>query len=71
MSASYPFLALARNHGVDYGLVLSFADYSVAEPGASPTIWQERAIAELPALVKKAIIKTVKLESSRCELISK
>lgn len=53
MSTSYPFLAIARKHNVDYGNVLSYADTIMDDrvrPGflQSLSFWQRKAFRELP-----------------------
>lgn len=48
---SYPYLTIAREHGVDYGVVLAFADAvrkklrqrSGAEMGLDLDVWETRA----------------------------
>lgn len=47
MSESYPYLALARKHGADYGLVLTYDDLLVGRVAA----WEiagQRAVDNLP-----------------------
>ena len=73
MSASYPFLSIARNNNCDYGLVLSYADmtkkylkqYHV--PGywlynsreRASNVWQQQARDQLDGETKRQIIEQV------------
>lgn len=54
MSNSYPFLALARKNNMDYGLVLSYADF-VKNRNCCMPFWQAKASRVLPEVIKADI----------------
>lgn len=65
MSDSYPFLALARASGEDYGTVLSYADLLGTSPSVTPTYWQRNAMWTLPLDVKENVKAAIFAEEFR------
>jgi len=63
---SYPYLKIAREHGVDYGAVLSFLD-AYKKQFNNMTYWERRAVNKIQSHdhtatgsgVKNAIIKVL------------
>jgi hypothetical protein len=64
--SSYPYLNYARANGLDYGMVLSYADLVEAahdgEPTVKPTVWQWRAMETLSLEHKAAIAEVYHVE---------
>lgn len=59
-SRSYPYLWIARAYDVDYGDVLSYADWLlVGNTMEFSNVWHERAKANLPVEVKTEIMTCV------------
>ena len=68
MSASYPYLAIAKAYNVDYGLVLSYADTldkTARGQVTDPTYWETKAATELPREVQTMILGIWRMEQRR------
>lgn len=66
--SSYPFLHTARDLGVSYGLVLSYADYlekTFRGDALSPSHWETRAASVLTRFSQKRIKETWEREHNR------
>lgn len=69
----YRYWFLAREHGADYGNVLSYSDWierynkwiTSDGPVPVPTFWQDKATKELPLHVKAVVVQEVHLEAQR------